>query len=103
MNAREFAQQLEQENNLILSKLRSRQPPVQNEVMNVKNLLKMALKNEIEATELAAYWIPSTPEIDVKLSFARQAGDEAKHYRLIAERLSELGEDLFSFSPLAQG
>jgi hypothetical protein len=42
--------------------------------------LKVALKNELEAAELAAYWIPSTPEVDVKLALARQAGDEARHY-----------------------
>src|SRR5215510_4130782 len=42
--------------------------------------LKVALKNELEAAELAAFWIPSTPEVDVKLALARQAGDEARHY-----------------------
>src|SRR5262247_942754 len=45
--------------------------------------LKMALKNELEASEIAAVWIPTTPEVEVKLSLARQVGDEAKHYRLI--------------------
>src|SRR5688572_14838302 len=40
--------------------------------------LKMALRNELEASELAAFWISSTPEVDVKLGLARQAGDEAK-------------------------
>src|SRR5215831_17151140 len=27
--------------------------------------LKMALKNELEASEIAAVWIPTTPEVDV--------------------------------------
>src|SRR5207249_3544356 len=45
--------------------------------------LKMALKNELEASEIAAVWIPTTPEIEVKLALARQVGDEAKHYKLI--------------------
>jgi 1,2-phenylacetyl-CoA epoxidase catalytic subunit len=67
------------------------------------NLLKIALKNEIEASELAAYWIASTPEIDVKLGFARQAGDEAKHYRCIEKRLMEMGVDLSEYHPLANG
>src|SRR5215510_7541295 len=35
--------------------------------------LKVALKNELEAAELAAFWIPSTPEVDVKLALARPA------------------------------
>src|SRR6266446_9498182 len=53
--------------------------------------LKMALKNELEASEIAASWIPSTPEIEVKLALARQVGDEAKHYRLIEEHLAKIG------------
>ena len=31
-------------------------------------------------SELAAVWMPTTPEIDVKLAFARQAGDEASTF-----------------------
>jgi uncharacterized ferritin-like protein (DUF455 family) len=65
--------------------------------------LKMALKNELEASELAAVWMPTTPEIDVKLALARQAGDEAKHYRLIEKRLADLGADLSGFNPVADG
>jgi 1,2-phenylacetyl-CoA epoxidase catalytic subunit len=61
------------------------------ESVTVAALLLLALKNEIEATECAAAWLPSTPEIEVKLALARQAGDEAKHYRLIEKRLAELG------------
>ena len=65
--------------------------------------LKVALKNELEAAELAAYWIPSTPEVDVKLALARQAGDEARHYRLIEQHLESLGVDLKGFDPAAGG
>ncbi|HYR44993.1 MAG TPA: ferritin-like domain-containing protein [Terriglobia bacterium] len=65
--------------------------------------LKMALKNELEASEIAAIWIPSTPEIDVKLALARQVGDEAKHYRLIEEHLTLMGADLSAFNPTADG
>jgi uncharacterized ferritin-like protein (DUF455 family) len=66
-------------------------------------LLKIALKNEVEASQLAAYWMATTPEIDVKLGYARQAGDEAKHYRLIEKRLAEMGVDLSNFNPLESG
>jgi hypothetical protein len=65
--------------------------------------LKMALKNELEASELAALWMPSTPEVDVKLALARQAGDEAKHYRIIEKRLEGMGVDLAGFDPSAGG
>lgn len=65
--------------------------------------LKVALKNEMEAAELAAVWIPSTPEIDVKLALARQAGDEARHYHLIEKHLQGMGVDLSGFDPGAGG
>jgi hypothetical protein len=65
----------------------------------VARLLVLALKNEIEATECAAGWIPTTREVDVKLALARQAGDEAKHFRLIEKRLGELGVDTSTYDP----
>lgn len=69
------------------------------EAITVAKLLMVALKNELEATECAAEWIGTTREIDVKLALARQAGDEAKHYRLIEKRLGELGVDASAFDP----
>jgi uncharacterized ferritin-like protein (DUF455 family) len=71
--------------------------------LSPQKLLRIALKNEIEASEIAALWIASTNDIQLKLGLARQAGDEAKHYRLIEERLRELGDDLAAFNPLAEG
>lgn len=65
--------------------------------------LKMALKNELEASEIAAVWLPTTPEVEVKLALARQVGDEAKHYRLIEEHLAGMGADLTGFNPTAEG
>src|SRR5437868_1314775 len=54
-------------------------------------LLKVALANEISVSELAALWIPTTKELDVKLAFAKQAGDEARHFETVAERLAKVG------------
>jgi len=71
--------------------------------LNVERLLVAALKNEIEATECAAQWIATTKEIDVKLALARQAGDEAKHYRLVQRRLEALGVDASCHDPFAAG
>jgi hypothetical protein len=65
--------------------------------------LKMALKSELEASELAAIWIESTPETEIKLALARQAGDEAKHYHLIEKHLETMGVDLSGFNPAAEG
>lgn len=103
MNAIDFVKELKQGNDRVLARLRSQEPIRQDEKINVRSLLKMALKNEIEAAELSAFWMPTTPEVDVKMGFARQVGDESKHYRLIEERLRELNEDLSQFNPLAKG
>ncbi len=64
-----------------------------------KQLLQIALANEINVSELAAAWMPSTKELDVKLAFARQAGDEAGHFQLVADRLAQLGFDVAGFQP----
>jgi 1,2-phenylacetyl-CoA epoxidase catalytic subunit len=66
-------------------------------------LLKGALRNEMEAAEIAARWMPETPEIEAKIAFAQQSGDEAKHYGLIHRRLQELGVNLSGFSPYGDG
>jgi uncharacterized ferritin-like protein (DUF455 family) len=71
--------------------------------LTVAALLKLALKNEIEASEIAALWMHGAPELDVKLALARQAGDEAKHYRLIEDRLAALDVPTGSVDPLADG
>ncbi len=105
MEATAFVERLSATNQEILSRL----APVETLVaesagdLRPENLLKIALKNELEATEIAARWLVSTRDVDVKLALARQAGDEAKHYRLIEAHLQELGVDLSSFDPLAQG
>jgi len=71
--------------------------------VDVVTLLRLALKSEMEASELAALWLPTTPEVDAKMCLALQCGDEMKHYGAISERLRELGEDLSAFDPLADG
>lgn len=70
---------------------------------DAKDLLRVALVNEISVSELAAVWIPTTREVDVKIAFARQAGDEAGHFQLVAERLTALGFDVAAFQPPGDG
>ncbi len=62
-------------------------------------LLRGGLRNEIEATEIAARGVRTTPELEVKIAFAQQAGDEAKHFQLISNRLKELGDDPNEHAP----
>ncbi|HUP23268.1 MAG TPA: ferritin-like domain-containing protein [Thermoanaerobaculia bacterium] len=61
--------------------------------VDIPTLLRLALKSEVEAAEIAGLWMPSTLELDVKSAFARQASDEMRHYELICKRLEDLGED----------
>ena len=105
MTAAEFVAQLDAENQAALRGLEpdaTLKPEIEG-ALNVPNLLKVALKNEIEATEIAARWLVTTDDIGVKLALARQVGDEAKHYRLIAERLGSLGIDAATIDPLTGG
>jgi uncharacterized ferritin-like protein (DUF455 family) len=103
-SSEEFVASLSAENNASLERLanlsRAGEAP---DDLNVKRLLRVALKNEFEASELAAIWMASTPELDVKLALARQVGDEAKHYRMIAARLAALGVEVGEIDPREGG
>jgi hypothetical protein len=65
--------------------------------------LKVALRNEAEATLIAGRWLATCDDVKLMLALARQAADEAKHYELIARRLGQLGFDADGFDPLAGG
>jgi hypothetical protein len=71
--------------------------------VGIRELLLVALKNEIEASEEAAMWLVGERDAELKLGLARQCGDEAKHYRLVERRLIELGHDLTGHDPLSRG
>ena len=105
VTAEELVEELDARNQAALERLApdATLAPEVSGSLTVPNLLKVALKNEIEATEIAARWFITTDDIPVKLAFARQVGDEAKHYRMIAERLRALGFDGAGFDPLAKG
>jgi len=105
VTAEEFVRDLDAQNQAVLKRLdpdSTLKPEVHGD-LTVLNLLKVALKNEIEATEIASRWLVATDDVEVKMAFARQAGDEAKHYRMIADRLRELGFDARGFNPVAKG
>lgn len=104
MTSEEFLISLEQENAACFERLvqlsAAGEAP---ESLTIERLLRVALKNELEASEIAAIWMAGTGELHVKLALARQAGDEAKHYRLIEERLNELGVDASAIDPRQGG
>lgn len=69
---------------------------------DVIGLLRVALANEMSVSELAAFWMPSTAEWDIKIALAQQAGDEARHFTLVEGRLKALGVSLSDFAPAAE-
>jgi uncharacterized ferritin-like protein (DUF455 family) len=104
VDAERFVAELEEENRILLARLAEKSGAGEAPgSLAVADLLKVALKNELEAAELAAAWMGDTPELDAKLALARQCGDEAKHYRWIEERLGALGVELGGFDPAAPG
>jgi rubrerythrin len=105
VTAAEFVAALDAENQALLRGLEpdaTLRPEVEG-ALNVPNLLKVALRNELEATEIAARWLVTTDDVALKLALARQVGDEARHYRLVAERLGQLGVDAGALDPLGGG
>jgi len=105
VTSEEFVAALDAENQ---ARLRALEPdatltPEVKGPLNVPNLLKVALRNEAEATLIAARWLVTSSDLKLMLSLARQAADEAKHYELVAARLTQLGFDADTFSPLAGG
>ena len=105
VNSKEFVEQLVEEMERLFAQLGETET-LESESdgqVDVVTLLRLALKSELEASELAGFWMPTTPEVDAKMCLALQCGDEMKHYGLISERLAELGEDLTGFDPLADG
>lgn len=105
MDSKEFVLGLMDEMNRLFEQL-GHQETLESESngqLEVVALLKLALSSELEASELAGSWMPSTPEVDAKHVFAAQCGDEMRHYALIEKRLAELGVDLSGFDPLAEG
>lgn len=105
MDSKEFVAQLVEEMDRLFARLgetETLESEADGEV-DVVTLLRLALKSELEASELAGFWMPTTPEVDAKMALALQCGDEMKHYGMISQRLTELGEDLTDFDPLAEG
>lgn len=105
MNSKEFVAHLMEEMDLLFARL-GEMETLESESdgkVDVVTLLRLALKSELEASELAGFWMPTTPEVDAKMALALQCGDEMKHYGMISQRLAELGEDLTDFDPLEEG
>lgn len=102
MDGSAFVEKLKAENERLLGKLDADPVAVApgGSSAMLAALLKIALKNEMEAAEIAAAWVPSTPELEAKLALARHAGDEARHYELLEDKVRALGISLEGYNPL---
>jgi hypothetical protein len=71
--------------------------------IGVTDLLAIALRKELEASDEAALFMTREGDLELKIALARQCGDEAKHYGLIEARLRELGAEPEAISPSEVG
>lgn len=65
--------------------------------------LRAAMREKIELSEVAALWMAGEFDLELKLAFARLCGDQARHYRLLADRLQALDAGAARLDPLARG
>jgi hypothetical protein len=65
------------------------------ETLEVVDFLRLAMKDGIEAAEVAALWFVDCEDLGMKIGFADLCGSAARHHRLIAERIAALGGDAF--------
>jgi hypothetical protein len=98
MDSKSFVQELEATNRAALGEFA---PAAEDSTIELPKLLNIALANEISVSDLAAVWMPSTAEADVKITLAQQVGDEADHFRLVEGRLNALGVSTAEFLPPA--
>ena len=77
MNGPEFAREMDETLTLLLSvrDVALQHIPETVQRADMPLLLRGALRNEMEASLIAARWMPATAELEAKLAFARQAGD----------------------------
>jgi hypothetical protein len=55
--------------------------------------------NEIRAGEIFGFWLPTTPEIEVKELLAEACHEEFTHARLLRQRIERFGVDPFAYGP----
>jgi uncharacterized ferritin-like protein (DUF455 family) len=100
VDSRTFVTELEASNRAQLATLdESESLRLEIPSVEIYQLLQIALANEISVSELAAAWMPSTLELDVKIALAQQAGDEANHFSLVESRMKALGLSTAGFTP----
>lgn len=97
-------QTLEEKLGELIQQIKGTHQP-QAKVPAIPVLLKIALKNEWETTLLSSHWVCDEEDASFRVSLARLAGDEAKHFNLIEKEFEKrsgniTAEELNQRSPL---
>ena len=61
------------------------------------HVMKSRYSNELRAGEIFGRWLRGFDDLEVKLHFMDAVGEEAKHSRLLAERIRALGGDRLEY------
>jgi hypothetical protein len=70
---------------------------VAQENLSVADVLKLEMRGVVEAIEVAALWLPDSDELHMKLALATRAGDCARQFQLLGDRLEGIGVSATSF------
>ena len=64
--------------------------------------MRQGVYNELRSVELIAAWLPHVPEHQIRDLLPGQLDDEHRHYRLLRQRMIDLGEDPDGFRALPE-
>src|SRR3569623_1039573 len=73
--------------------LTSLRAAIAKESLEVLDFVRLAMKDAIEAAEVAALWFVDCDDLTMLISFAETCGAAAGHHRLLAARLAALGAE----------
>jgi hypothetical protein len=96
--AETYVHEMEEKNLVSFQRLlASMQQILEKEAFSPTDLIRLEMRTVIEATEVAALWLTDSESLESKLILATQCGDEARHFGLLRDRLTDLGIDQLTF------
>jgi hypothetical protein len=104
-DAREFVRALADENAAFWRDRDVRQDPGADATTRLAQLrarMRQGVYNELRSVELIASWLPHVPEREIRELLPGQLDDEHRHYRLLRQRMLDLGEDPDGFRALPE-
>jgi hypothetical protein len=67
------------------------------ENFSVTDVLKLEMRAVVEAIEVAALWLPDSEALEMKIALGTRAGDCARNFHVLGDRLTALGVPLSTF------